>query len=124
MDHDVTRAALDQATAGLALLARYVDALAASPQLRCHCAIRAQLRRASLEALASASNAVEEPAPDRRRRESLRSLGALYELEVISRIARHAGALSSDERAAIGRMHTDITRLLRTEVTTGASGVW
>lgn len=123
MDHDATRAALDQATAGLALLARYVDTLAASSRLGRHCAIRAQLRRASLEALASASNAVEEPAADRRRRESLRSLGALYELDVISRIARHAGALSNEERAAIGRMHGDITRVLRAEVATGVGDV-
>lgn len=112
-DADRTDTQLERMTTELGVLAQYVASLSASPDLRRYPALCAQLRRAALEALASVCNASEEPSGPIRRREGLRALGALYELDVISRIARHIQALHSSEAERLSDMRRRATRLLR-----------
>ena len=100
-------------------MARYVDRLAGLAHVNRHPAIRAQLRRATLDALASASNALDEDGVNRSRRESLRCLGALYELEVLVRIGLHAGALTHAEQASMTCMHRRIASLIRDYLAAG-----
>ena len=75
-------------------LSTFVDRLSAATPLITHPSLRAQMRRASMEALAHTACAVEADS-DRDYRDLLqRSRGALTELRTFARIARSSGAVA------------------------------
>jgi four helix bundle protein len=78
----------------LADLSTFVDRLSSDAPLRAHPSLRAQMRRASMEALAHAACAVEADSDCDYRDLLRRSRGALTEVRTFARIARSAGAVA------------------------------
>jgi four helix bundle protein len=86
----------------LANLSTCVDRLSSQNRLLAHPSLRAQMRRASMEALAQAACAVEAESDGDYRELLRRSRGALTELRTFSRIARVAGAVALAQADELG----------------------
>lgn len=81
----------------LGSLSSRVDRFSATDPLRQFPSLRDQLRRTALEALSQAARALE-PVSEPERRQTLgRTLGALYEMETLTKVAKQAGALSEED---------------------------
>ena len=86
----------------LADLSTFVDRLSGGGPLLTHPSLRAQMRRASMEALANAACAVEAESDHDYRDLLRRSRGALTELHIFARIARSAGAVALAQADELG----------------------
>ena len=97
----------------LASLATYIDRLSAKFPLRDHPGLRAQMRRAAMDSLANTACALESVSRRDYRNLTLRSLGALSELETFSRLADKAGAVTPTEAGHLAFMVQSTHETLR-----------
>jgi hypothetical protein len=97
----------------LSSLTSQVERLAAADPLRRYHSLRDQLRRSALDALSHAARALEPIGEEERRGLLLRTLGALYELETLAKVAAKAGALPSDDTDDLVLLAREGGRIIR-----------